>query len=493
LKTSLRNTEFADPLAGFDTTKIDVEQESKRSYQRFNLDDLINFRPADDPDCLIGNRWMGRGGTVVFTGEPGHGKSSLALYFLSKWALGLPAFGIEPDRPLKCVIVQAENDEGDMAEPIQGQVDHKSLDPSEQKLLKENLIILQDYESTGKQFAETLENIIEDFKPDVVVADPLMTYAGCDLSRQNEVAAFLYNTLNPIIKKSGIIFGFVHHDRKPSQDEDKKKNSRAMHNSFGSVVISAWAREMVSLVCADEKNKQFELQFGKRGKRTGVGDVIRIRHTKQEGIIRWEQMGVMEGTAPGPSKVAKHETMKADVLKFLEETIPDERGCVRKADVERFAVDKGHNKKDAWNEAQAISRSQTGFHWVHVMAGTYVISRDPNFKLVNPDADRNKVLGYVKSNVLVTRTMLERKWTDPAAPPRAKRVPLMESLVDGETVFYDPELQIHPNKTSQAWSYGKAPGDCSEQIAKLNGSKPPTGENLPDSDPFIDDEKTQNL
>ncbi len=202
MKTSLRNTGFSDPLSGFDTTKIEVEQESPRSYQRFILDDLINFRPADDPNCLIGNRWLGRGSTFVLSGEPGHGKSSLILKFLSKWALGEPAFGIEPDRPLKCVIVQAENDKGDMAEPLQGQVDYKSLDPSEQKLLEENLIILQDYESTGLNFAATLKNIIEDFKPDVVVADPLMTYAGCDLSRQDQITTFLYNTLNPIIKES---------------------------------------------------------------------------------------------------------------------------------------------------------------------------------------------------------------------------------------------------------------------------------------------------
>jgi RecA-family ATPase len=122
-----------------------------------------------------------------------------------------------------------------MAEPLQGQIDYKGLSEEERVLLKKNLIILQDYESAGVNFAPTLENIIEDFKPDVVVADPLMTYAGCDLSRQDQVTAFLYSTLNPIVKRSGIIFGFVHHDRKQPAENGKTKNSRAMHNSFGSV------------------------------------------------------------------------------------------------------------------------------------------------------------------------------------------------------------------------------------------------------------------
>jgi hypothetical protein len=91
------------------------------------------------------------------------------------------------------------------------------------------------------------------------------------------------------------------------------------------VVIQAWAREMISLVCTDEKNKQFELQFGKRGSHTGVGSVIRIWHTKEQGVIRWEQeqgvirweqMGI-EGTATGPSKAQKHAQMEADVLQLL--------------------------------------------------------------------------------------------------------------------------------------------------------------------------------
>jgi hypothetical protein len=213
------------------------------------------------------------------------------------------------------IIVQAENDKGDMTEPLCGQVDYKALDESERTTLKENLIILQDYSSSNQKFATTLKNIIEDFEPDVVVAVPLMTYAGCDLSRQDQVTEFLYNILNPIIKESGIIFGFVHHDRKPpAPTNGKKPETRAMHNSFGSIVIPAWARELISLVCTDEKNKQFELQFGKRASHTGVGGVIRIRHTKEEGVIRWEQMGVTECTAAGPSKAQKHHEMESDVL-----------------------------------------------------------------------------------------------------------------------------------------------------------------------------------
>ena len=49
------------------------------------------------------------------------------------------------------------------AEPLCGQVNYKGLDEDERKLLKENLIILQDCECSGVKFAVTLRNIIEDW------------------------------------------------------------------------------------------------------------------------------------------------------------------------------------------------------------------------------------------------------------------------------------------------------------------------------------------
>jgi RecA-family ATPase len=446
----------------------EVATNIERTYKRFDLDEMLDFRPADDPDCLVGNRWLGKGGSFVLTGEPGHGKTSLALYFLSKWAIGEAAFGLDPDRPLKCVFVQAENDFGDMAEPLKGQIDRKSLSENENKLLKDNLIILQDCESTGPaKFAEMLQGIIDEFKPDVVVADPLMSYAGCDLSRQDQMSGFLYNTLNPLIKKAGVLLGFVHHDKKPGKDKDgKPSNSRAMHNSFGSVVISAWAREMISLVCTDEQKKQFELHFGKRSSRTGVGGVVRIRHTQEEGVIRWEQMN-FEGTATGPSKAEKHAKMEADVLRLLKSK--DKNGATRRSDVEHFAAQNGYNKKDCWNAAQALAGS--GDHGLYVIPflNTFVISADPNYRVIDPEADQKKVLAFIKSNVLVTQNMLTKKWNDPAAPPRDKRTGLANNLVDDEEVFSD-SVQVHIGKpASKCWSYAKHPALCVEEIARLNG------------------------
>ena len=54
--------------------------------------------------------------SCLFVGQSGIGKSSLCMQLAINWALGRTTFGIRPERPLKSLIVQAENDVGDVAE-----------------------------------------------------------------------------------------------------------------------------------------------------------------------------------------------------------------------------------------------------------------------------------------------------------------------------------------------------------------------------------------
>jgi hypothetical protein len=71
---------------------------------------------TNDPDELLRFRFLCRRGLLLLCGPTGIGKSSFAMQCMILWALGLPAFGIAPVRPLKSLLIQAENDEGDLAE-----------------------------------------------------------------------------------------------------------------------------------------------------------------------------------------------------------------------------------------------------------------------------------------------------------------------------------------------------------------------------------------
>ena len=58
----------------------------------------------------------------MIVGQSGIGKSSFAMQMAINWALGKATFGIAPECPLRSLIVQAENDRGDIAEMLQGKV-----------------------------------------------------------------------------------------------------------------------------------------------------------------------------------------------------------------------------------------------------------------------------------------------------------------------------------------------------------------------------------
>src|SRR5688572_7473410 len=87
--------------------------------------------PQDDPATLLGRRYLFRGGALLLVGPTGIGKSSFSMQCMLSWALGQPVFGIAPFRPLKSLLIQAENDEGDLAEMRDGVVKGLSLNEQE--------------------------------------------------------------------------------------------------------------------------------------------------------------------------------------------------------------------------------------------------------------------------------------------------------------------------------------------------------------------------
>ena len=78
------------------------------------LSELVRFH-ENDPNELLRYRYLCRGGGLLLVGPTGIGKSSLSMQLMLLWALGRAALGIQPARPLKSLLIQAENDDGDLS------------------------------------------------------------------------------------------------------------------------------------------------------------------------------------------------------------------------------------------------------------------------------------------------------------------------------------------------------------------------------------------
>ena len=80
----------------------------------------LRSQPPEPGETLLGNRYLCLGGSMLFIGPSGVGKSSSATQQDVCWSVGKAAFGIAPARPLKILQIQAENDRGDLHEMIKG-------------------------------------------------------------------------------------------------------------------------------------------------------------------------------------------------------------------------------------------------------------------------------------------------------------------------------------------------------------------------------------
>jgi hypothetical protein len=252
--------------------------------------DLMDFDPDNDPDNLIGNRWITRGSSMIVSGGTGIGKSSLMMQIVIRWCLGLDFFGIKPVKPLKIGVIQAENDKGDLAEAFRGVV-HKRFSLDQMNQLQKNLEFRTETIRTGEQFLAYARRFIHKSKLDLIVADPLFSYFGGDLSDQSEVSVFLRNKLQPILHETKVAWIWMHHVSKPQRKENGEPltTMELAHAGFGSSELANWAREIAVLHEVGQfKPRRFQLAFCKRGGRIGLpSPILNLQHSATG--IQWEE------------------------------------------------------------------------------------------------------------------------------------------------------------------------------------------------------------
>lgn len=242
------------------------------------ISDMMKFDPENDPNNVIGNRYLCRGGSVVMVAQSGIGKSTMTTQLAISWALGLPTFGIAPAHKIKSLIIQAENDFGDLAEQFQGAVDGMGINPKEHPEqfadLDQNVIFVRDTIHTAEAFISVVGKLAERYKPDIIWIDPLLSFIGGDVSKQEVCSKFLRNGLNPIAEATGVIFAIIHHTAKPPKDSKSMSNWTSSDFAYlgsGSSDITNWARAVIVITQVNDDGL-YSMMLAKRGKRAGATD-----------------------------------------------------------------------------------------------------------------------------------------------------------------------------------------------------------------------------
>ncbi len=271
---------FDEPLESFDDVPPasallpgekflrDGDPARKRPVQRKPSSFVIP--PPNDASVLLGHRYLNRGDGLILSGPSGMGKSSMQMQMSADWALAKPFHGIAPNGPLRSLIVQSEDSDGDIAE-VWVSIHHAMKTTDTQKAqIDDRVRIVSDRVSRGKNFIASLKAHIAEFKPDIVWINPLQAFMDGDVTDSQDLGGFLREGLNGINDGS---FGYalIHHTTKPATGKDRSERlwHEVMYDMAGGAELINWARAIISLRPMEAQG-EFKIVLAKRGRRAGV-------------------------------------------------------------------------------------------------------------------------------------------------------------------------------------------------------------------------------
>lgn len=340
----------------------------------------LKRRTADDPNELLRTGYLCRSGGLLLAAPTGIGKSSFAIQSQIMFALGRPMFGITPARPLRSLYVQAENDEGDLAEMRDGVIAGLDLSPGDLETVFANVITAQENARTGRAFFDcTVAPLLELHKPDLLWIDPALSFIGGEASSQKDVGAFLRNLLNPLLSRYNCGGVVIHHTNKPGKGEEKSawQAGDFAYLGSGSVEWANWARAVLAIRSLGS-HEVFELRAGKRGSRIGWKDedgkpgfARIIGHANEPGVICWREASEDE-TPKGKSK----RVGKPDDLTAL---VPLEKPIAKALLIDKWKDLYGNHAKGRAFLDSLIADGKL-YEWRHVRPGTNaakLIARKP--------------------------------------------------------------------------------------------------------------------
>jgi hypothetical protein len=335
-----------------------------RTLDQFSVD------PDTNGGNLLGKRWLCRRGGLLLAAPTGIGKTSFVTQASIMWSLGRDHFGIKPFGKLRILIIQAENDDGDMAEIRDGIFAALNLSKQEQDEACAAIKVVCESAATGDDFIRLIRRLVSKHRPDLLLIDPFFAYLGDSVGEQKSVSKFLRNGINPILQEYECGMILVHHTNKPKTGKEKENWQAGDYAYLGSGTneIANWARAVMAIRSLGS-HTVFSVELGKRGRRAGLvndnGETIYsffIKHAKH-GFICWEPATDADFISQGKGTVKTTD----DIYRLL-----PMKGCISQARLFESAKSAGIGVNLARDLIEELisERPQRAFLWEIKRPGT---------------------------------------------------------------------------------------------------------------------------
>lgn len=230
-----------------------------------------------NPRALFRRGYLRKGGGLIVASVAGAGKSTFSLQCALHWVMGKACFGVDPVRPLRVAIIQAEDDAEELAmfraSMKQGLTAEGFTAVQTAEALRRLHIRTDFLGKTGAGFADTLRAMQSERegKYDLVIVNPLNSYFDGDISLNKDATEFFRTMIDPVIKNPATECGimFIHHMGKPAKGKDAAnwgKGAYAQYAMQGAAELNNWARAVLIIVPFDNAPDFWTITAAKRYK-----------------------------------------------------------------------------------------------------------------------------------------------------------------------------------------------------------------------------------
>jgi RecA-family ATPase len=250
--------------------------------------DLLH-EEIDYSQNILGDLWLERNTYAIIQGTSGIGKSMVAVQIGVEAALGRLVFGLRVERPLRVLIVQAEDSKNDRI--LQTTCIHKLAVTKEERLtVSQNLRIVTPRKRThrGKALFDFLADAFRDCEFDLFILNPAFAFLDGDVNGTESVGDFLRTQLQEFLRAKNAAAIVVHHVPRPPKSGKARAADTTMYSAHGSAEWTNAPRASITI----ERTKVphvFEFKISKRGGRRSLPSPFCRRSTGSERKI-WRSM-----------------------------------------------------------------------------------------------------------------------------------------------------------------------------------------------------------
>jgi AAA domain len=312
-------TQTEDKILDFFRDEKPSEEARAKAAAEDKLPLLFGANPVDyavrqlnGQNCLLGDRYLSRGGGLLFVAPSGMGKSTAVMQASVLWACGKPAFVINSYQPLRVTIIQAEDDEDDLRDQARV-VDHLCLNAAEKHCVAQNCWIETVNDKLGLEAVGIIDGILKQRQTDLLILNPYTAYFDGAIRDDQANRLFLRRDLQRLINRHRIGVILVLHTPKTNfRGSTEAWNIYDwMYSAAGAAELTQWARAVLAIDPVGDSGI-FRFIAAKRGERIGWEERIRyFAHDQRPGVLMWNE------TTEAAAKSAKVQTVSASIEDLL--------------------------------------------------------------------------------------------------------------------------------------------------------------------------------